>query len=55
MSTRGRGELNTFNVLRVERPRVTVERHSWEPGRDRFETSWRGGFEHTPAGWGEVA
>jgi 3',5'-cyclic AMP phosphodiesterase CpdA len=55
MSTRGRGELNTFNVLRVERPRVTIERHSWEPGHDRFVTSWRGEFQHTPAGWTEVA
>jgi 3',5'-cyclic AMP phosphodiesterase CpdA len=55
MSTRGRGELNTFNVLRVERPRVTIERHSWEPGQDRFVTSWRGEFRHTPDGWTEVA
>jgi 3',5'-cyclic AMP phosphodiesterase CpdA len=55
MSTRGRGELNTFNVLRVERPRVIVERHSWEPGQDRFVTSWAGRFQHTPAGWVEVA
>ena len=55
MSTRGRGELNTFNVLKVERPHVSVERHSWEPGRDAFATSWRGEFEHTPSGWAEVA
>jgi len=55
MSTRGRGELNTFNVLRVERPRVTIERHSCEPGHDRFVTSWRGEFQHTPLGWAEVA
>jgi len=55
MSTRGRGELNTFNVLRIERPGVTIERHSWEPGHDRFVTSWRGRFQHTPAGWTEVA
>jgi 3',5'-cyclic AMP phosphodiesterase CpdA len=54
MSTRGRGELNTFNVLRVERPRVTIERHSWEPGHDRFVTSWRGRFQHTAGGWSEM-
>jgi 3',5'-cyclic AMP phosphodiesterase CpdA len=55
MSTRGRGELNTFNVLRVERPRVTIERHSWEPGHHRFEMSWSGKFQHTTIGWTEVA
>jgi 3',5'-cyclic AMP phosphodiesterase CpdA len=55
MSTRGRGELNTFNVLRIERPAVTIERHAWEPGHDRFVTSWSGRFQHTPAGWAEMA
>ena len=35
--------------------RVTIERHSWEPGHDRFVTSWRGEFQHTPLGWAEVA
>jgi 3',5'-cyclic AMP phosphodiesterase CpdA len=55
MSTRGRGELNTFNVLRVQRPDVTVERHSWDPGRDSFIPSWRGRFHHTPAGWAPLA
>jgi hypothetical protein len=55
MSTRGRGELNTFNVLRIERPAITVERHSWQPGDDRFVASWRGTFQHTDAGWTELA
>jgi 3',5'-cyclic AMP phosphodiesterase CpdA len=51
-STRGRGESNSFNVLRIEHPRVTVERREWQPatqefaiaGEDRFETvdgEWR--------------
>ena len=51
MSTRGRGELNTFNVLRVQRPDVTIERHSWDAGRQRFGTSWTGKFHHTAEGW----
>jgi len=55
MSTRGRGELNTFNVLRLERPRVTIERHTWQPGHDRFVRSWSGRFHHTAAGWSEMA
>jgi 3',5'-cyclic AMP phosphodiesterase CpdA len=55
MSTRGRGELNTFNVLHVQRPDVTIQRHSWDPGNGRFTTSWSGKFHHTPQGWSALA
>lgn len=55
MSTRGRGELNTFNVLRIQRPDVTIERHTWEPGHERFVTSWTGKFHHTSRGWAALA
>jgi 3',5'-cyclic AMP phosphodiesterase CpdA len=51
LSTRSRGELNTFNVLRLARPVITIERHSWNADRQRFETSWTGTFTHTPDGW----
>jgi len=51
LSTRGRGELNSFNVLRLARPHITVERHSWNDAREVFETSWAGTFKHTPNGW----
>lgn len=51
LSTRSRGELNTFNVLRLERPLITIERHSWNAERQLFETSWTGTFTHTPDGW----
>ena len=51
LSTRGRGELNTFNVLRVTRPDVTIERYSWESGSDSFRQSFAGTFRHTPEGW----
>jgi 3',5'-cyclic AMP phosphodiesterase CpdA len=51
LSTRGRGELNTFNVLRLARPLITIERHSWNAGRQVFEMSWTGTFKHTPDGW----
>jgi len=51
-STRGRGESNSFNVLHIEHPRVTVERREWDAASrefvivasDRFETvdgEWR--------------
>jgi 3',5'-cyclic AMP phosphodiesterase CpdA len=55
MSTRGRGELNTFNVLRLHRPDVGIERHSWDPGRSTFTPSWSGKFHHTPQGWVPLA
>jgi 3',5'-cyclic AMP phosphodiesterase CpdA len=51
MSTRGRGELNSFNVLRIARPEMTVERYSWETGSDTFTQSFVGKFRHTAIGW----
>lgn len=36
-STRGRGESNSFNVLRVEAARIVVERHAWDPQTSRFD------------------
>lgn len=51
MSTRGRGELNTFNVLRIARPEMTVERYSWETGSHTFAQSFAGTFRHTQEGW----
>ena len=51
LSTRGRGELNTFNVLRIARPEMTVERYSWEAGRDTFDRSFVGTFRHSEMGW----
>jgi len=51
LSTRGRGELNAFNVIRLERPRIVVERCSWSDGAAGFQPSWRGAFQHTPDGW----
>jgi 3',5'-cyclic AMP phosphodiesterase CpdA len=51
LSTRGRGELNTFNVLRIARPELTVERYSWENGGQTFDRSFAGTFRHTPKGW----
>jgi 3',5'-cyclic AMP phosphodiesterase CpdA len=36
-STRGRGESNSFNVLRIEPDMVQVERYSWVDGTASFE------------------
>lgn len=51
LSTRARGEVNTFNVLRLARPRITVERHRWDESARAFQPSWSGTFQHTPDGW----
>jgi len=51
MSTRGRGEPNSFNVVRLARPHMTVDRHTWDEERQAFRTSWSGAFQHTPEGW----
>lgn len=51
LSTRGRGELNTFNVLRIARPEMTVERYSWQTGSRAFDRSFAGTFRHTADGW----
>jgi 3',5'-cyclic AMP phosphodiesterase CpdA len=51
ISTRGRGELNTFNVLRIASPDMTIERYSWETGGRGFDRSFVGTFRRTPTGW----
>jgi 3',5'-cyclic AMP phosphodiesterase CpdA len=51
MSTRGRGESNTFNVLRIARPEMTVERYTWDNDTGAFAQSWSGKFRHTDHGW----
>jgi 3',5'-cyclic AMP phosphodiesterase CpdA len=51
MSTRGRGEPNSFNVVRLARPDITVERLTWDEGRQTFLPSWSEQFQHGPEGW----
>jgi 3',5'-cyclic AMP phosphodiesterase CpdA len=53
-STRGRGETNSFNVLRVKHPFINVERLSWQPERAAFMTSSSEHFRHSPDGWTRV-
>jgi 3',5'-cyclic AMP phosphodiesterase CpdA len=53
-STRGRGETNSFNVLRIRHPFINVERLSWQPERQAFLTSSTEHFRHSPDGWTRV-
>ena len=51
VSTRSRGEQPSFNVLRIERPRISVERLVWDPDRRGFAPVAAGQFVHTDNGW----
>lgn len=50
-STRVRGEPNAFNLLFVERHRITVEHRVWEASSRTFITGEVQRFAHTPNGW----
>jgi len=50
-STRVRGESNSFNVLRIERPYIDVSRHSWDPDCTAFVAARSERFTRTPTGW----
>jgi 3',5'-cyclic AMP phosphodiesterase CpdA len=50
-STRGRGETNSFNIVRVRHPHIEVERLAWQAGRAAFAPSSNENFQHTPDGW----
>jgi 3',5'-cyclic AMP phosphodiesterase CpdA len=50
-SVRGRGEVNAFNVLRIDRDRVTIERLDWDPRAARFAVASREAFVRSDAGW----
>jgi len=50
-STRERGEVNSFNVLRIAFPAIAVERFSWNPSTTGFAVSSVEQFKHTVEGW----
>ncbi len=53
-STRQRGEVNSFNVVRVKHPHVNVSRRAWQPDRGAFVEASSEHFRHTPDGWARV-
>ena len=53
-SSRGRGEENSFNVVRVDRPHIAVERFEWQQDRRKFELIATERFRHTPNGWTRI-
>ena len=51
LSTRQRGEASSFNVLRVNHPHISVERRTWDDGRQTFVEASHRRFRHTGDGW----
>jgi len=50
-SVRARGEVNAFNVVRVDRHQVTVDRFKWHAASGRFHTAHRERFDCAATGW----
>lgn len=50
-STRGRGETNSFNVLKIQNPCIRVERFDWFPEAKTFKASSHQIFERKRNGW----
>jgi 3',5'-cyclic AMP phosphodiesterase CpdA len=55
ISTRERGEPNSFNVLRVDWPGIAVARRTWDDEREVFMESPARTFRHSAQGWMEEA
>ena len=53
-STRGRGEVNSFNVIRLDHPKIIVERFVWEVAAKTFAMLSQEHFQHTSDGWVRV-
>ena len=50
-STRERGEANSFNLLRIAFPAITVEKFVWNPSTTSFAVITIENFQHTVDGW----
>lgn len=50
-STRGRGEVNSFNVLRVEHERIEVDRYGWDVISSSFSLMTTGAFMRSGNVW----
>lgn len=50
-STRGRGQPNSLNVIKIDRPSLTIERRTWRPATSLFDVLSVELFRHDGAGW----
>ena len=51
MSTRERGEPNTFNVIRIANAGAQIERLAWNASAGAFLPCWQGKFQQTNHEW----
>jgi 3',5'-cyclic AMP phosphodiesterase CpdA len=51
LSSRVRGEANSFNVIRIEHPNISVSRLVWRADLKMFVSTHADYFRHTEAGW----
>jgi 3',5'-cyclic AMP phosphodiesterase CpdA len=51
ISTRGRGQPNSFNVITIDRANIVIARHVWLPEAARFEKATVEQFARTPEAW----
>jgi 3',5'-cyclic AMP phosphodiesterase CpdA len=54
-STRRREEPNSFNLISITRPHITVERWTWDSGRGAFAVSTANHFLKTDEEWSSAA
>ena len=54
-SSRARGESNAFNVIRIDRPYMGVERFTWRPEGRTFSLLSTERFQYLPGGWSPIA
>lgn len=50
-STRGRGEVNSFNVVHLRHPDISIERFEWQSAREIFLSSVIEQFRRGSDGW----
>jgi len=51
VSTRGRGEQPSFNLLRIERPEIALIKYVWDPATEAFAAADWGSYKHSTTGW----
>lgn len=50
-STRGRGESNSFNVIRIEPKRIAIQPHVWKDAAGQFQPAETAVFSRSADGW----
>ena len=50
-STRGRGQNNSLNVIRIDSPTIEIAQYQWQPERGRFDLASTEKFVRSENGW----